>query len=86
MNLLTVAEASKILKLSKRTLYNYIKTGKLPCVKLSNKVIRLKETDIMRLISEKTITYEPIERTEAVAKKFLKKFSLRGKLCQIPVL
>lgn len=78
MSLLTLAEASKLLKVSKRTLYNYIKTGKIPCVRLSSKAIRLREADIMRLISERTIMYEPTKRTEAVAKKVLEKILSKG--------
>ncbi|MCX7794864.1 MAG: helix-turn-helix domain-containing protein, partial [Thermodesulfovibrionales bacterium] len=78
VRLLNTREACNILKISKRTLYKYIKTGKLPCVRLSSKAIRIRETDIMELISERTIIYEPTERTEAVAKKVLEKILSRG--------
>lgn len=78
MNLLTVDEACKILKICRKTLYNYMKRGKIPVVKLSNRAIRIRETDIMSLISEKTIIYEPTEKAEAVAKKVLEKILNRG--------
>ncbi|MCS7135306.1 MAG: helix-turn-helix domain-containing protein [Candidatus Aenigmarchaeota archaeon] len=76
--LLSIKEACEILRLSKRTLYSYIKSGKLPCVRLSSKAIRLRETDIMELISERTIIYEPTEKTEAIAKKVLEKILSKG--------
>lgn len=78
MNLLTIGEACKILKVSRKTLYNYMRRGKIPVVKLSNRAVRIRETDIMSLISEKTIIYEPTERVEAVAKKVLEKILNRG--------
>lgn len=78
IELLTINEASKLLKVSRRTLYNYIKSGKLPCIKLSNRALRFKETDIMRIISENTILYEPDERVEMIAKKVIEKILCRG--------
>lgn len=78
MELLTIKEAVSILKVSKRTLYNWIKAGKLPYIKLSNRTLRFKETDIMRLIVENTIVYEPNEQTETIAKKVVEKILSRG--------
>lgn len=76
--LLTIREVCGILKVSKKTLYRYLKEGKLPCIKLSNRALRFKETDIMRIISENTILYEPDERVEMIAKKVIEKILCRG--------
>ncbi|WP_297212704.1 MULTISPECIES: helix-turn-helix transcriptional regulator [Thermodesulfovibrio] len=76
--LLTIREACSLLKVSQKTLYRYLKDGKLPFVKLSNRAVRIKEVDIMNLITENTIIYEPTERTEEVAKKVLEKILSRG--------
>lgn len=78
LRLLKISEVSKILGVSKRTVYNYVKEGKLPCVKLSNRALRFRETDLMNLISERTITYEPSEKTDLIAKKVLEKILKRG--------
>lgn len=78
LRLLKISEVSKILGISKRTVYNYVKEGKLPCVKLSNRALRFRETDLMKLISEKTITYEPSEKTDLIAKSVLEKILKRG--------
>ncbi|MGB9892741.1 helix-turn-helix transcriptional regulator [Thermodesulfovibrio yellowstonii] len=78
LRLLKISEVSKILGISKRTVYNYVKEGKLPCVKLSNRTLRFRETDLMKLISEKTITYEPSEKTDLIAKRVLEKILKRG--------
>lgn len=78
MNLLTIDEVAGLLKVSRRTIYTYIKMGKLSCVKLSNRTLRIKETDVMRLIAENTVIYEPNERTDAIAKKVLEKILKRG--------
>ncbi|GLI52435.1 helix-turn-helix transcriptional regulator [Thermodesulfovibrio yellowstonii] len=78
LRLLKISEVTKILGISKRTVYNYVKEGKLPCVKLSNRALRFRETDLMRLISERTITYEPSEKTDLIAKRVLEKILKRG--------
>lgn len=78
MQLLTVDEACRMLKVSRKTLYNYIKRSKIPVVKLSNRAIRIRETDIMSLITERTICYEPTEKAEKVAQKILEKILNRG--------
>lgn len=76
--LLTIREACDILKVSRKTLYGYLKAGKLPIVRLSNRAVRIKEVDIMSLIEEKTIHYEPSEKAEMVAKKVLEKILSKG--------
>lgn len=78
MQLLTVDEACRMLKISRKTLYNDMKRGKFSVVKLSNRAIRIRETDIMSLIAERTICYEPTEKTEKVAQKILEKILNRG--------
>lgn len=76
--LLKISDVSKILGISRRTVYNYVKEGKLPCVKLSNRALRFKETDLMKLISLRTITYEPSEKTDLIAKNVIEKILKRG--------
>lgn len=78
MQLLTIEEVCNLLKVSRRTVYNYIKSGKLPCVKLSKNTLRFREFDIEKLISDRTICYEPNEKTEMIAKKILDKILDRG--------
>lgn len=78
MQLLTIDEACRLLKISRKTLYNWMKRGKIPIVKLSNRAIRVKETDIMSLITERTIIYEPTEKVEKVAQEILEKIFKKG--------
>lgn len=78
LRLLKISEVSKILGVSKRTVYNYVKEGKIPCVKLSNRALRFRETDLMNLISERTITYKPSEKTDLIVKRVLEKILKRG--------
>lgn len=78
MNLLTIDEACRLLKISRKTLYNWMKRGKIPIVKLSNRAIRVKETDILSLITERTIIYEPTEKAEKVAQEILEKIFKKG--------
>lgn len=47
-----------MLKISRRTVYNLIKQGKLPVVKL-NRAVRFRETDIMAYIQQNLVYCEP---------------------------
>lgn len=78
LRLLTIEDVSKILCISKRTVYNYIKEGKLPFIKLSNRALRFKESDLIKLISERTVRYEPNKKTDLIAEKVLEKIRKRG--------
>ncbi len=46
--LLTVAEAAKLLKVTRHTLYRWIAEGRLPAVRHSRRVIRLRRKDLDR--------------------------------------
>ena len=38
---LTIEEVSKLLRVNKRTIHNYIKRGEIPAIRLSSKTLRI---------------------------------------------
>jgi excisionase family DNA binding protein len=46
--LLTVAEAAKLLKVSRHTIYRWIAEGRLPAVRYSRRIVRLRRGDLER--------------------------------------
>lgn len=51
LKLLTIAEVARILKVTERTVYNYIKGGSLKAAKIG-KIWRIKATDLEMFIEE----------------------------------
>jgi excisionase family DNA binding protein len=47
--LLTVAEAAKLLKVTRHTIYRWVAEGRLPAVRYSPRVLRLRREDLARL-------------------------------------
>lgn len=76
--LLNTKQVCEILKINRRTLFNWRIKGKLPFVKLSKRTIRFRKSDILNLIINNTIiiteTNKEIERKadEILAKIFRK--------------
>ncbi len=66
--LLKINEVCKILKISKRTLYHWIEQGKLPCIRLSQKTIRFRTSDIMDIIAKAYQTEEKIKQNPKAEK------------------
>jgi excisionase family DNA binding protein len=53
-NLLTIAEATKLLKISKTTIYDMVKDGRLPSVSLPGvRRVFVRRSDLEGLINEK---------------------------------
>jgi excisionase family DNA binding protein len=76
--LLNTKQVCELLKINRRTLFNWRIKGKLPFVKLSKRTIRFRKSDILNLIINNTIiiteTNKEIERKadEILAKIFRK--------------
>ncbi len=51
LTLYTVEEVKDILKISQRTLYNYIKSGKITAVKIG-KYWRIRQSDLQQFIED----------------------------------
>jgi len=64
----TLDEVADILKVTKRTLYNYVKAGKLPAVKMG-KYWRVSEESLQAFISTGTPILEENRRKENRSKK-----------------
>ena len=64
----TLDEVADILKVTKRTLYNYIKAGKLPAVKIG-KYWRVSEESLQAFISTGTPILEENRRKENQSKE-----------------
>ena len=52
---LTVPEVAKLLRMSRQTIYNMIRDGKIPHFRIGNKV-RLTRTDLDALMQTKLVT------------------------------
>lgn len=50
---LTVKQAAEKLQVCKKTIFRRIKDGSLPCIRLGNKTIRIKEEDFQKYIESK---------------------------------
>lgn len=48
----TVAEVAELLKLNQMTIRNWINSGRLPAVRLGQRRVRIRRTDLDRLIEE----------------------------------
>ena len=64
----TLDEVADILKVTKRTLYNYVKAGKLPAVKMG-KYWRVSEESLQSFISTGTPILEENRRKENQSKE-----------------
>jgi excisionase family DNA binding protein len=64
----TLDEVADILKVTKRTLYNYVKAGKLPAVKMG-KYWRVSEESLQAFISTGTPILEENRRKENRSKE-----------------
>lgn len=67
IKLYTLQEVADILKITRRTLYNYIKEGKLQAVKMG-KYWRVEEAKLQEFISTGTPVVEPNRRKENQAR------------------
>lgn len=61
-NLLTIPEASKLLKVHYQTVRNYIKQGKLPSFKVG-KTVRVKHSDVLQMLQQ-TKAKKPLNELE----------------------
>ena len=52
INLLTIKEVAKKLRISERTVYRYIEAGKLKVIKLTRKVTRIAEKDLLQFLKK----------------------------------
>jgi len=50
----TVAQAAAFMGIAERTLYDLIRAGRIGCVRISERVIRIRREQIMEFIAEKT--------------------------------
>ena len=58
LNLLTRADVCKALQVCGRTLRTYEKAGRLPVIKVNQRVLRYREEDIQRFLQESTSTVQ----------------------------
>jgi len=65
--LLTVAEAAALLKVTRHTIYRWITEGRLPAVRYSRRVLRLRREDLAELAQEKGETR--VEQPESWAER-----------------
>lgn len=52
INLLTIQEVAEKLRISERTVYRYIDAGKLKVIKLTRKVTRIAESDLLQFLKK----------------------------------
>lgn len=50
--LYTIEETAQYLKVSVRTVFNYIEQGRLNTVSLGSRLLRIKESEILRFLGE----------------------------------
>jgi excisionase family DNA binding protein len=62
--LLTVDEVAARLNIRKLTVYRWVSTGQLPCVRLAARTLRFNETDIDRHIEKLTRGIESEQKNE----------------------
>jgi len=55
--LLTIKEVADYLKVDYESVRRYYKSGQLPVVKIANKWVRIKESDLIKFIDERTTGY-----------------------------
>lgn len=60
---ITVPEVAKMLRLSRQTIYNFVRDGKLPCFKIGTKV-RFRRADIEALMNPTPTTQSQGETNE----------------------
>ena len=60
--LYTLQETAKILKVTVKSVYDFIKEGKLELIKLGGRTSRISGDDIHRLIQRSRIPYEKMEK------------------------
>lgn len=60
----TISEAIEVVKVSQRTLYTWIESGKLPIIKIG-KVTRIDEKDLEEFMQSHKIRYGQPEEVEA---------------------
>lgn len=73
MNLLTVDEACRILKISRKTLYRWLSSGVIPYCKIG-KTIRIKHEDLQALIEQSYVTVNVREIVNESIKKILSSY------------
>jgi excisionase family DNA binding protein len=62
--LYTLQETAKILKMTVKSVYDFIKEGKLGLIKLGGRTSRISGDDILRLIQSSRIPHEKTEKTQ----------------------
>mgnify|MGYP001557849527 FL=1 len=58
MKLLCIAEVARRLGVSPRTVYHYLRDGKLKGTKLAGKTWRINPADLREFVKQKEVTYE----------------------------
>ena len=51
---LTIEEVSKLLRVNKRTIHNYIKRGEIPAIRLSSKTLRIPRKELFESLLEES--------------------------------
>lgn len=63
--LFTLQETAKMLKVTVKAVYNFIKGGKLELIKLGGRTSRISGDDILRLIQSSRVPHEKFEKTQS---------------------
>ena len=63
--LYTLQETAKMLKVTVKSVYDFIKEGKLELIKLGGRTSRISGDDILRLIQSSRIPHEKTEKTQS---------------------
>lgn len=62
--LLSIDEVSEILGVTKATIYSWTSRNRIPHVKLSKRLLKFREKEIMDWIAEKSVTADSASQTE----------------------
>ena len=57
--LLTVAEVAKLLRLNPQTIYNWIDRGELPALKMGQRRVRVRRSDLAHVLGEEDASSAP---------------------------
>jgi len=71
--LLTVKQVCNLLKISRRTLFNMRKEGKIPFVLVSKRLVRFKKGDVLNLVQKNTVKIEPEKENDERVKEIVGK-------------
>ncbi len=79
--LLTIDEVSRMLKLAKNTVYHLISSKRIPYIKLSPRVVRFSQAEILAWIKQKAVivTTEPRQQRRKLQNERQKKSGCQSK-------